>query len=94
MRVVPLAFLLFLGAFVPCARADSATILQGLSQTLGAVVQLPKAMLQHGVSDPFPLGLVTGAVSGTYQTVSGVVSGTMRMAAGAAPYAKYLVFFI
>jgi hypothetical protein len=92
--VVALAFLFILAVFVPCARADSATIMQGFSQTLGAVVQLPKAMVQHSVSDPFPLGLVTGAVSGTFQTVSGVVSGAMRMAAGAAPYAKYLIFFI
>lgn len=78
----------------PAAQADPATIIQGASKTIGSVIQLPKAILQHAVSDPFPFGVVSGAVAGTYQTVADVLSGTVQMAVGAAPYAKYLIFFI
>jgi hypothetical protein len=75
-----------------------ASFLGGLGKTVFAPLEIPKAMLQQ--SRNFPFGLITGALSGTYNTVAGVASGMGEMAQGAAsgavsaaqtaaPYAKY-----
>jgi hypothetical protein len=76
------------------AYANPGLILHGLGKTLFSVVQLPTTMLQHAACGAFPVSLVTGAVAGTYKTVAGTASGVMEMAVGAAPYAKYMVFFL
>jgi len=96
-------FFLCLAGFVSVSiqSVTYAGFLSGLGKTVLAPLELPKAMLQQGGNLPF--GLVTGAVSGTYQTVAGLTSGVGEMAQGAAsgavtaaktaaPYAKYLVF--
>ena len=78
--------------------AAYAGFLSGLGKTVLAPLEIPKAMLQQ--SGNLPFGLVTGALSGTYNTVAGVASGVGQMAQGAAsgavsaaqtaaPYAKY-----
>ena len=70
----------------------------GLGRTVLAPLEIPKAMVQQ--SGNFPFGLITGALSGTYNTVAGVASGMGEMVQGAAsgavtaaqtaaPYAKY-----
>ena len=83
------AVLLFAG---PSSYADSgediAYASRGAGKILGGLFALPVAMLQ-GAGRSFPFGLVTGAVQGTFQTVSGVVGGAVDVARGAAPYAKY-----
>lgn len=62
---------------------------RGASKIVGGMFAIPKAMLQDSGRVMFPFGLVTGAVRGTVQTVTGVVSGVVDVARGGAPYAKY-----
>ena len=68
-------------------------VLRGAGRTLFSVVEIPKSIVQQSTRS-FPLGIVTGTVQGTYRAVAGTVSGVVDMAVGAAPYAKYLIFFI
>jgi hypothetical protein len=62
---------------------------RGASKIVGGVFAIPKAMFQDSGRVLFPFGLVTGAVRGTVQTVTGVVGGVVDVARGGAPYAKY-----
>ena len=75
----------------PSAFASIGLIAQGLAKTVYAVFQLPVSILA-GSTQSFPLGIVTGAVSGSVKAVTGTVMGAVDMARGAAPYAKYAVF--
>ena len=68
---------------------DVAYASRGAGKILGGVFAIPKAMLQDSGRMMFPFGLVTGAVRGTVQTVTGVVGGVTDVARGGAPYAKY-----
>ena len=62
---------------------------RGAGKIVGGVFAIPKAMLQDSGRVLFPFGLITGAVRGTVQTVTGVVGGALDVARGGAPYAKY-----
>lgn len=62
---------------------------RGASKIVGGMFAIPKAMLQDSGRVIFPFGLVTGALRGTFQTVTGVVGGVVDVARGGAPYAKY-----
>jgi hypothetical protein len=62
---------------------------RGAGKIVGGVFAIPKAMLQDSGRVMFPFGLVTGAIRGTFQTVTGVVGGAVDVARGGAPYAKY-----
>ncbi len=62
---------------------------RGAGKIVGGVFAIPKAMLQDSGRVLFPFGLVTGALRGTVQTVTGVVGGVVDVARGGAPYAKY-----
>lgn len=62
---------------------------RGVSKIVGGTFAIPKAMLQDSGRMLFPFGLVTGAIRGTVQTVTGVVGGVVDVARGGAPYAKY-----
>ena len=62
---------------------------RGAGKIVGGVFAIPKAMLRDTGRVMFPFGLVTGAIRGTFQTVTGVVSGVVDVARGGAPYAKY-----
>jgi len=62
---------------------------RGAGKIVGGVFAIPKAMLQDSGRVLFPFGLVTGAIRGTVQTVTGVVGGVVDVARGGAPYAKY-----
>ena len=62
---------------------------RGAGRIFGSLFAIPMAMLQDSGRVLFPFGLVTGAVRGTVQTVTGVVGGVADVARGSAPYAKY-----
>ncbi|MDD5226960.1 MAG: hypothetical protein PHV97_07260 [Candidatus Omnitrophica bacterium] len=62
---------------------------RGAGKIVGGMFAIPKAMLQDSGRVLFPFGLVTGAIRGTVQTVTGVVGGAVDVARGGAPYAKY-----
>ena len=62
---------------------------RGAGKIVGGVFAIPKAMLQDSGRVLFPFGLVTGAIRGTVETVTGVVGGVVDVARGGAPYAKY-----
>ncbi len=90
LRFLALILVLFT-ALVPSAMAESGGIGQiftGVAKTLYAVVQIPANMIAGGAQS-FPLGIVTGAVAGTFKMVAGTVMGASDIAQGAAPYAKY-----
>ena len=62
---------------------------RGTGKIVGGVFAIPKAMMQDSGRILFPFGIVTGAIRGTVQTVTGVVGGVVDVARGGAPYAKY-----
>ncbi len=68
---------------------DIAYATRGAGKIVGSMFAIPKAMFQDSGRVMFPFGLVTGAIRGTVQTVTGVVSGVVDVARGGAPYAKY-----
>ncbi|HTL46526.1 MAG TPA: hypothetical protein VL688_00515 [Verrucomicrobiae bacterium] len=92
-------FALVLGvgcAFLPSkahAQDSVGLIGRGVSKIVGAAFQVPGQVLAQSFQG-FPFGIMTGAMSGAFQAVNGVVGGTVDVARGAAPYAKYMVFFI
>ncbi len=67
---------------------------QGASKMISGVFAIPRSMMEDSGRMMFPLGILTGAVRGTVQTVAATLSGTFDMVRGAAPYAKYLIFFV
>ncbi len=87
-----LCFLLITGTLLVLSRPvyadDIATITQGVARTLFSVFDLPKDMIT-GATNSFPLGLITGTITGTMKMVTGTVLGVADIARGAAPYAKY-----
>ena len=66
-------------------------ILLGTTKTLFSVLKLPMYMATGAVKQ-FPIGILGGAIQGSYEAVAGTLSGAVDIARGAAPYAKYLVF--
>lgn len=89
------ALLLVLGVLVASSPVyaevgqDVSYAARGAGKIVGGVFAIPKAMLQDSGRVMFPFGLITGAVRGTFQTVTGVVGGVVDVARGGAPYAKY-----
>jgi hypothetical protein len=90
-----LAFLLVLSVFLApslgyaAVGEDISYAARGAGKIVGGVFAIPKAMVQDTGRIMFPFGLVTGAIRGTFQTVTGVVGGVVDVARGGAPYAKY-----
>lgn len=80
----------------PLARAgrNEAYISRGIQRTLFSTVEIPRTMIEHSKRMIFPVGLLTGAIAGTFRTLVGTAAGAADIARGAAPYAKYLVFFV
>ena len=66
----------------------------GFTRVLGAALQIPRYLIYKTLSGPPGLGTVDGALTGTFYAVKEITEGSFEMAAGAAPYAKYLAFFI
>ena len=88
-----------LSAFIFCspqpAHADSMGLLfRGVARTLLSAFEIPRSILQDSTRVMFPLGILTGTLSGAYRTIMGTLAGGLDIARGAAPYAKYMVFFI
>lgn len=92
LPILVLAFLLIPSLGYAGDGENVSYIARGASRMVGGLFSIPKSMLQDSTRVLFPFGLVTGAVRGTMQTVTGVLCGTADVARGAAPYAKYLVF--
>jgi hypothetical protein len=93
--LVGCAFLVFfLGPLAGTAHANNALILRGLARTVTSAFEIPKTMISHSRKVVFPVGIVTGAVEGSLRTVVGTVAGALDIAQGAAPYAKYMLFFV
>ncbi|MFA5159276.1 MAG: hypothetical protein WC484_02085 [Candidatus Omnitrophota bacterium] len=87
-----LAIIVFLASrsvYASSVGEDVSYAARGASKIVGGVFAIPKAMLQDSGRVMFPFGLVTGAIRGTVQTVTGVVGGVADVARGSAPYAKY-----
>ena len=93
LPIIALSLLLLAFLSQPAYADNVGLIFRGVAKTIGSVLQVPAGMAA-GSQQSFPLGLVTGAVSGTMQAVAGTLSGGLDIARGAAPYAKYMLFFI
>ena len=72
---------------------DTARFTQGFQKIFGSVFQLPIELVTKSFSQAPPIGIINGALTGTYKTVSSLMSGLWDMAGAAAPYAKYALFF-
>jgi predicted small secreted protein len=84
-----LSFLLAPSLAYAAMGEDISYAARGAGKIVGGVFAIPKAMMQDSGRVMFPFGLVTGALRGTVQTVTGVVGGVVDVARGGAPYAKY-----
>lgn len=71
------------------AGQDAAYIARGTGRLIGSAFAIPKAMLQDSGRVMFPFGIVTGAIRGTVEMVSGIFGGVTDVAEGSAPYAQY-----
>lgn len=66
---------------------------RGFFRILTAAFEFPRHLLYKTVNEPIVFGTIDGALSGTYYTVAELSGGAFDLLRGAAPYAKYLVFF-
>lgn len=73
--------------------ANFAYISRGFYRILTAAFQIPQYMLNKTLSEPLGVGTVNGALTGAYYSVVELLGGTLDVGRGAAPYAKYLIFF-
>lgn len=91
---ISILLLLALLSFSRPAYADNiGLIFRGVAKTIFSVMQIPGSLVHRGAQS-FPLGLVTGTLEGSVKAVAGTLSGATDIARGAAPYAKYMVFFM
>jgi len=88
--------LLCLSFVVPQAAHAGAPdqVLQGLVRTLAAPFEVPKEIFAGLARPPFPLGILTGAISGATKAVSGVLGGVADIAQGVAPLLKVALPFL
>jgi len=73
---------------------DTNRFTYGFRRILMAPFRIPYSTLRGTFYGPPVTGTLGGAVSGTFQTVNDLLGGAFDMAASAAPYAKYAIFFI
>lgn len=71
---------------------DTARFTQGFGKVLTSAFQLPVQLISKSFSQAPPIGIINGALTGTFRTVTGLMSGVWDMAGAAAPYAKYAAF--
>ena len=77
------------------AHADSMGLLfRGVARTLFSAFEIPRSILEDSTRVMFPFGILTGTINGTLRMLTGTLAGGLDIARGAAPYAKYAVFFI
>ena len=75
-------------------QADSiGLITRGIARTFFSAFEIPKAMASNA-GQAFPLGMLAGTLTGSVRMVAGTLMGATDIARGAAPYAKYMIFFI
>lgn len=73
---------------------DTASFMNGFKKVALSAFQLPIQTVKSTLQGPIGLGTVEGVVGGTVHTVTNAVGGVFDMAAAAAPYAKYAIFFV
>ena len=73
---------------------DTNRFTYGFSRILMAPFRLPYNMLRGTFYGPPITGTLGGVMSGTFETIGDLLGGAFDMAASAAPYAKYAVFFV
>ena len=86
--------LILLPATVFAEYQDTNRFTYGFRRMLMAPFRLPYNTLRGTFYGPPVTGTLGGVMSGTFQTVNDLMGGAFDMAASAAPYAKYALFFI
>ena len=76
------------------AMRDTDRFSYGLKRVLFSPFRIPYHTARETFRGPFVIGTLSGVVSGTAATVGDLAGGTFDMAASAAPYAKYAIFFV
>ena len=71
-----------------------AYINRGFFRILTAAFQIPRYLIYKTLSEPLGLGTVDGALQGAFYSVAELSGGALDIARGAAPYAKYSLFFL
>ncbi len=90
---IMMGLLLFLGSGGLFAGNDNlGLIMNGVGKTVVAAAQVPQALSRSGGA--FPFGIVNAAMGGSMRALQGALNGASDIARGAAPYAKYMLFFI
>ena len=74
--------------------ANFAYISRGFFRILTAAFQIPRYLLYKTVNEPIGLGTVDGALTGVFYSVAELSGGVLDIARGAAPYGKYMLFFL
>ncbi len=88
-----LLFLIFIHQTPPAYADGLSLIARGVARTLFSVFELPRTMLSTALVAP-PFGLLLGTLEGTIRATAGTLIGAVDIARGAAPYAKYAIFFV
>ena len=73
---------------------DTNRFVSGFWRIFMAPFRLPFYMVKGTIYGPPIVGTAQGVVVGTFSTVTDLVGGIFDMAAAAAPYAKYAIFFV
>ena len=96
-KILSLILVLFLVAPFPVFSAsvfrDANRFQYGAQRAFVAPFQIPVQTLRGTMHGPLVTGTVTGVFYGTFRTFGDLIGGAFDMAAAAAPYAKYAVFF-
>lgn len=93
--LILLIFLAFpASSFALIRQSDTNRFTIGFMRVFTAPFQMMSETLNGVLSGPPLFGAVNGVLNGTIQAVANVVGGAFDMAAAAAPYAKYAVFFV